>query len=143
MRNTLLFILISILIFSCSKYEDGPNITFRSSQKRLENGTWHSQTLIYKSTESDIPDMYLVDFSLDGYDGYYDIVIGGDQLSGTCRLTEENTRIEFLTTTDTTGIDTIPETILSSWKILRLKNKELWIETNFENNDLEMLFKKE
>ena len=142
MKKTLNIIIVILLFTSCSKYEDGPKISLRSPENRLSTTIWHSQTLIYKNEESEIQDLYLVEFWIDKDYGEFKIQVNNSVIDGTCEFAEDKTRIIFLTINDTTELDTIPETIISSWKIKKLKNKKLWIETNFQNNDLEIHFTK-
>lgn len=52
MKNTLV-ILVLTFVAACSKYEEGPDITFLSKEKRLI-GEWESQEILYNYRPSNI-----------------------------------------------------------------------------------------
>jgi hypothetical protein len=121
--NTLLIVIV-FLITSCTKYEDGPLITFRSKTKRLCK-TWSYQSIIYTeqgiTVTTNLP-KYKMTFNKDGLylqdDGY----TGNWKFSGDVGL-EINKRKQ--------NNDTIENIV---WEITRLSNKELWLRKNKEEH---------
>lgn len=58
--NTIALALILALFASCSKYEDGPWISFRSPEKRIE-GTW--QVEYFCRNNEDLTDFYIQNYN--------------------------------------------------------------------------------
>jgi hypothetical protein len=118
MKNRGIAIITTILILvsiSCSKYEDGPFITFRSKKFRLE-GTWKYQAIIYKDNGVTVTDnlptlkmTFLKNGTYSENTGY----AGTWKFSGTTNLVINKSK-------DTSNIEI-------SWEIIRLANKQLWL----------------
>lgn len=108
-------LILVIIISSCSKYQDGPFITFRKKEKRLE-GTWKQTAIVYLdqdvSVTDNLPDTRHT-YTADGK--YY--TTAGD--TGTWSFGEGVDLNIQLTTTDT----------LITFEILRLAKKDLWLKT--------------
>lgn len=112
---TTVTLVLVIIAASCSKYQDGPFITFRKKEKRLE-GTWKQSAIVYLdqniSVTDNLPDTRYT-YTADG--NYY--TTAGD--TGTWSFGEDVDLNIKLTTTDT----------LITFEILRLATKDLWLKT--------------
>jgi len=121
--NTLLIVIV-FLITSCTKYEDGPLITFRSKTKRLCK-TWSYQSIIYTeqgiTVTTNLP-KYKMTFNKDGLYFQDDGYTGNWKFSGDVGL-EINKHKQ--------NNDTIENIV---WEITRLSNKELWLRKNKEEH---------
>ncbi|NSW44700.1 MAG: hypothetical protein HPY79_02575 [Bacteroidales bacterium] len=116
MKNILVSFLVVALMFSCTKYEDGPIFTFRSKNKRIAH-SWEYAAIIYTETgisvTTNLPSVVMT-FSKDGT---YSENTG---YTGTWKFKGD---IELEITKSRQG-DSIQTTI---WEITRLSNKELWL----------------
>ena len=156
MKNLSLLVFISTILISCNKYEDGPSVSFRSAEKRL-TGKWEVSQILFN--EKDISAGYfssnLNDFPVNIYsDWSKDYFIGishtnGDVIAKSDLVLNKNkTAITFglleqpSYESDAGEIFCIipPLRDIIEWKILRLKNDELWITTNFDTNNFELHF---
>lgn len=156
MKKFLSVFFLIIVCASCNKYEDGPSVSFRSAEKRL-TGKWEISKILFN--EKDISQGYFASnleifpFSIySDWSGDYFISIShtdGNLISKSdLTINDKKTRITFalvpLAPYESISNDifcTIP--ILkdtTGWKILRLKNDELWIATDFEANNFELRF---
>lgn len=117
-KITLSFITV-FLLFSCTKYEDGPLFTFRSKTKRISH-TWEYTAIIYTQTgisvTTNLPKTTFTFYS----DGKYDESTG---YTGTWKFKGD---IELEITKSKLGDSTQTQT----WEITRLSNKELWLRYN-------------
>jgi hypothetical protein len=119
MKNKLISILIiSIVFVSCSKYEDGPILSFRSKKTRIE-GSWKYSSIIYVDqniTVTDhLPDTVMTFTKENEYSDNHGYT-GSWKFSGTVDLT----------ITKTLNGNTEEK----SWEILRLAKKQLWLRYN-------------
>ena len=120
-----------VMLASCGKYEDGPGLSLRSKTSRLA-GTW-SITEAFQGTV-DIKTIITnggsveVTFDKDGaYTYTYNFVILGFPTNGSVNGTWEFSDDKAdLVITDASGQS-------DSAKILRLTNKELWLEQTDSN----------
>jgi len=156
MKKYLSVFFLIIVLFSCNKYEDGPSVSFRSAEKRL-TGKWEISKILFN--DKDISEGYFASnleifpFSIySDWSGDYFISIshtdGNLIAKSDLTLNDKKTRITFalvpLPPYESISNDifcTIPifkDT--TEWKILRLKNDELWIATDFEANNFELRF---
>ncbi len=156
MKKILFFTILSIAIVSCNKYEDGPSISFRSAEKRL-TGKWEISKILFN--EKDISLGYfssnLNSFPFSIYsDWSKDYFIGISHTDGNIIaksdliLNDKKTTITFALVPQAPyesysneifcTIPVFKDT--TEWKILRLKNEELWIATDFESNNYELHF---
>lgn len=109
-------ILVAFLVFitavSCTKYEDGPIITFRGKTVRL-TGTWKYESRIDVAQNLVVTEnlpQTLYTYSEDGTYSESTNNNGSWRFSGAVDLVVK----------DTTQLEVI-------WEILRLSNKELWL----------------
>jgi hypothetical protein len=109
-------ILVTIIVFiasaSCTKFEDGPIITFRSKSVRLV-GTWKYESridLIQNQVVTENLPQTLYTYAKDG------IYSESTNNNGTWRFSGA----VDLVVKDTTQVEVI-------WEIIRLSNKELWL----------------
>ncbi len=109
---TVLLIIVSI---SCSKYEDGPIISFRSKKERIE-GTWKYESMIYADQNivvtENLPDTVLT-FTKDGSYSENTGYTGTWKFSGTVDLLIDKTK----------GSSAIED----KWEIIKLAKKQLWL----------------
>lgn len=114
------FCIISILIlFSCTKYEDGPIFTFRSKTKRLAH-SWEYAAIVYTETGISVTTNLPKTIMTFSKDGSYSENTG---FSGTWKFKGD---IELEITKSKQG----DSTQITTWEITRLSNKELWLRIN-------------
>ncbi len=156
MRKYITIATLVMLMASCNKYEDGPSFSLRSAKNRL-TGQWKLSKIIFN--DKDISQGYfssnLESFPFSIYtDWSRDYFIGISYTDGNIiaksdlELNRQNTKMTFALkpqapyeSVSTDIFCTIPALHdTTEWKILRLKNDELWIKTDFENNNYEIHF---
>lgn len=109
---TFILTLLVLVSISCTKYEDGPIITFRSKLTRLE-GTWKYQSIIYIDQNLEVTENLPQTLYTYSKDGTYSESTGNN---GTWRFSGA----VDLVIKDSTQVDV-------SWEITRLANKQLWL----------------
>lgn len=130
--------LAGVMVFeSCKKYEEGPGLSFRSRKERVAN-TWVVEKMYEGGTEVASPDG-VVTFDKDGtVSATYTSFGLTVTLNGTWELVNDD---EDLAVTYTSN--GISQT--STAKILKLKEKELWVkdlgDTNDPSDDVETHYK--
>lgn len=129
MKNIVVSLLLGTLLFtaSCSKYPDGPEVSFTSRKARFVN-SWKVDQSFRNNVQDTATANGLLEFKDNGdYLGYIFNTPQNkfDTLAGTWRFVDSDAsvQLEFKRNADTT-------TRYQNWKILRLKEDELWIETN-------------
>jgi len=134
----LLTVLASILMLtSCSPYEEGPAISLRSRTERLCN-EWRLTRLYINGTEqtlSSFDQQTTLEFKDNGTVNYSYAVMDSTAIvitgSGTWEFNDDETEV-FTTITYTLG-----GTEKDTFKILRLKEEELWLENNQDGDVVE------
>jgi len=134
----LLTVLASILMLtSCSPYEEGPAISLRSRTERLCN-EWRLTRLYINGTEqtlSSFDQQTTLEFKDNGTVNYSYAVMDSTAIvitgSGTWEFNDDQTEV-FTTITYTLG-----GTEKDTFKILRLKEEELWLENNQDGDVVE------
>jgi hypothetical protein len=118
MKKSLSILAILLLaLTSCSKYEDGPGISFRSVHKRI-TGDWCSGG-IYENGQLANADYCAVSIMM--YDnGDVTLESLGDESTGQWELTSDKKTVEILNS----GV------VEERWRILRLTNDEFWFEVD-------------
>jgi hypothetical protein len=116
-KKTSIFIsfILLLTILSCTKYEDGPIITFRGKKVRLE-GTWKYQSIIHIDNGLEVTENLPTTLFTYSKDGTYSESTGN---KGTWKFSGS----VDLKITDTTQVEV-------SWEIIRLSNKQLWLRRN-------------
>ncbi|NCO54052.1 MAG: hypothetical protein COS14_01270 [Bacteroidetes bacterium CG02_land_8_20_14_3_00_31_25] len=121
MRNSLIIIISFIFIVdlaSCTKYEDGPILTFRSKKTRIVN-TWKYESIIYVEQNSVVTEnLPTIEFtcSKDGLYSDNEDSVGTWKFSGEVDLIISKSKNS--TTTET------------KWEIIKLAKKQLWLRIN-------------
>lgn len=134
----LLTVVASVLMLtSCSPYEDGPAISLRSRTERLCN-EWRLTRLYINGTEqtlSSFDQQTTLEFKDNGTVNYSYAVMDSTAIvitgSGTWEFNDDQTEV-FTTITYTLG-----GTEKDTFKILRLKEEELWFENNEDGDVVE------
>ena len=134
----LLTVVASVLMLtSCSPYEEGPAISFRSRTERLCN-EWRLTRLYINGTEqtlSAFDQQTTLEFKKNGTVNYSYAVMDSTAIvitgSGTWEFNNDQTEV-FTTITYTLG-----GTEKDTFKILRLKEEELWFENNEDGDVVE------
>ena len=134
----LLTVLASVLMLtSCSPYEEGPAISLRSRTERLCN-EWRLTRLYINGTEqtlSSFDQQTTLEFEDNGTVNYSYAVMDSTAIvitgSGTWEFNNDQTEV-FTTITYTLG-----GTEKDTFKILRLKEEELWLENNQDGDVVE------
>ena len=118
MKNRLISALTIILVLasiSCSKYEDGPIISFRSKKVRIE-GTWKYESIIYVdqniTVTENLPPLEMT-FS---QQGAYSDNLG---YTGTWNF-DQSVDLTISKSQDTSSVE-------EKWEIIRLSKKQLWL----------------
>lgn len=130
MKTTIkLFVLIALVATACGKYEDGPAFSLLSKKSRL-SGEWVVEKVEYNGADSTaayvnaVGANYVLEIEKDGV--YRTEGPAPDK--GTWDLGEDKDDVRFLS--DTEG------STEESYRILRLKKKELWMKQTQANGDL-------
>jgi len=140
MKRYFLFLIIIFTLFSCSKYEDGV-FSLKTTENRLEGDIWYSDMILYKNKEYDIKNKYDIKFlNFKKAEGFFQLNVDTTLYVGEVRLEENKTRLVFFEINEYSNLDTITNTVFNSWRINKLSNNELKIETNIENIDVEIKF---
>jgi len=134
----LLTVVASVLMLtSCSPYEEGPAISLRSRTERLCN-EWRLTRLYINGTEqtlSSFDQQTTLEFKDNGTINYSYAVMDSTAIvitgSGTWEFNDDQTEV-FTTITYTLG-----GTEKDTFKILRLKEEELWFENNEDGDVVE------
>lgn len=127
---------VAFTVTSCNKYEDGPKLSLLTKKSRLAN-TWIVEKATTTSTNGSVADntAYFSSYTLTiEKDGKYTATLGSFTDSGTWTLGEDKDDIRMLSN--------ISGSTEESYRILRLKSKELWWKQTQSNGDVdEMHFK--
>lgn len=140
----LLTVVVSVLMLtSCSPYEEGPAISLRSRTERLDN-EWRLTRLYINGTEqtlSSFDQQTTLEFEDNGTVNYSYAVMDSTAIvitgSGTWEFNDDQTEV-FTTITYTLG-----GTEKDTFKILRLKEEELWFENNEDGDVVETHYEPE
>lgn len=140
----LLTVVVSVLMLtSCSPYEEGPAISLRSRTERLCN-EWRLTRLYINGTEqtlSSFDQQTTLEFKDNGTVNYSYAVMDSTAIvitgSGTWEFNDDQTEV-FTTITYTLG-----GTEKDTFKILRLKEEELWFENNEDGDVVETHYESE
>lgn len=150
--KSILFFLFFLFLFAGCKYEEGPDISFRTACDRVE-GDWVIESFTVDGADS-LSDL-LSKFSLTGNccdfynfhesDNNDDLFISGyvngfEAYTGKWDLHDDN---KYLTFSWEFGPEPYGPFFLGvKWRIIRLANKEMWLETVFINHkNYEVKFK--
>ncbi|PIP54489.1 MAG: hypothetical protein COX07_05050 [Bacteroidetes bacterium CG23_combo_of_CG06-09_8_20_14_all_32_9] len=117
------FIFAAVIIFlisvSCTKYEDGPILTFRSKKERIA-GTWKYESIIYVDqgtiVTTGLPTL-VFKCAKDGLYSDNKDSLGTWEFSGEVDLIINKSK-------GTSIVET------TKWEILKLANKQLWLRKN-------------
>lgn len=155
-KITCLLILSSLIIFSCKKYPDGPTFSFRSPSQRII-GAWKLKAYLVNGTDSInkfsnytvIPGMDLKDPGINDTSGY--LIRGGVDSNlfvsniGLYELKNKKTEL-VLTSTKKVNLMNLDGPLMSSaiitYKILRLKQDELWLQTDYSGSSYELHYER-
>ncbi len=149
--------LLSLLIISsCKKYPDGPSFSLRSPTQRLI-GAWGLKIYIIDGVDSTnifssytlLPGMDLKDPAITDSAGY--IIRGGIDSSnyvtnlGLYQLQNKKTEIQLTSSTLVNQLN-LDGPLMShtpvTYKILRLKKSEMWLQTDFNGKNYELHYEK-
>ncbi len=122
-------IILGLSISSCKKYADGPVFSLRTKQARV-SGDWKVEKISYNGVDETANYMTAGGGStmiMIERDKTYTIMSNGATMKGTWSLGGDGDDIYFKGDTATTEL---------SYRILRLKNKELWWKHTELNGDL-------
>ncbi len=120
---------LAITLPSCNKYVDGPKLSLRSKKARL-CGDWKLEFYSYNDADQTAALQALLgaNFKYDiEKDGKY-TVQGNFSTTGTWELGEDGDDVMFQSSASGATLDT--------YRILRLKNKELWWKQTQSNGDV-------
>jgi len=156
MKKLLLLSLIPLLFISCKKYEDGPYLSCRSAEKRL-TGKWKVSELLYNQKDITVAyyapqlDLYPFNIYSDWSHSHFIAITHADGsiiAKSPLVLNKKKTVMSFCLVPEDSK-DTIVSNIFNlvpplsaenNWTILRLKNDEFWMRTDYETNNFEIHF---
>ena len=129
---------ISLAMFACQPYEDGPNISFKSKKVRITK-SWMPQFVFNTETERDVTedyDNYSIDIKLDGsFEAKSKDLNDSIWIQhGLWDLVNDDLEIRLLYTEPVVNPDR------DFFTILRLKDDELWF-TRSEGDTLELEYR--
>ncbi|GDX52397.1 hypothetical protein LBMAG27_14440 [Bacteroidota bacterium] len=151
-----LFILSLLINFSCKKYPDGPTFSLRSPSQRII-GAWKLKVYMINGTDSInifsnyniIPGMDFKDPGINDTSSY--LIRGGMDTNiyvtniGLYELKNKKTEL-VLTSTKIVNSMNLDGPLMSSaiiiYKILRLKQNELWLQTDFSGSSYELHYER-
>jgi len=129
MKPKILFLIIlPVILFSCGKYEDGPKISLLTKQARLIN-KWKltdTQKYIEKSQPVDNPDTTYPSISANYIEFEKHNVYSTPKDTGQWEFYDDKNKIIITLNQDK-----------DTFKILRLKNNELWLQANTDTGKIE------
>ncbi|MGZ3900983.1 MAG: hypothetical protein ACXVNM_14665 [Bacteroidia bacterium] len=130
-RILFVFALVAFIFTGCNKYQDGPKFSLLTKKARL-TGDWKIDKVYFNG--NDITDAYKTavgaNFVLDiEKDGNYKVT-GNFPDQGKWKFGEDKDDVYF--TPNSTGIE-------DAERILRLKNKELWLRHTESNGDVKIV----
>jgi hypothetical protein len=137
MKKYLSLLLLSVVVFSCSKYPDGPSITILTKKHRLSH-SWKLTTAIEDGIDKTgdyqtaYKDYNLVIDKGGNYSMTYNFFgVSSYAETGTWSLNGDKTYITF-----NPGSNSNPD---NPYKILKLKNDEFWaLDEDFNGKKLEI-----
>ena len=150
MKKILIYlIVITAIVSSCKKYEEGPCISFRSAKNRLY-GFYHLKTLTvdgvdkYEQYFDSLCNTFY--FHFEGVSSYNDVCdMSGSRKNGlgsgliwTWKLTDHNKILEITSSGgNPIGLSFGPfkSGYCPKWKLLRLTNKEIKMKTTYNNKE--------
>ncbi len=130
--------IISLAVTSCRKYEDGPNISFRTKKARVTNN-WKVESVLLNGNDVSSDPLWTKQKHYLYRDGKYIITIinpvslEARNLQGNWKLYDEDRKIEMTTKNYAGNIDST-----NYYDILKLRNDEFWIRK--DDNTLELHF---
>lgn len=156
MKKTLILFFITFTFLSCSKYEDGPGISFRSAEKRL-SGKWRVSQILYDEKDITVAyysnkyDLYPFNIFSDWSKSFFISIThpDGSIIAQSPLSLNKKKNVMTFGMQPETSYDKIAKDIFAiipplsaenNWNILRLKNDEFWIRTTFETNNFELHF---
>lgn len=157
MKKILSLLLLSFLfIASCKKYPDGPSFSLRSPTQRLI-GAWGLKTYTVDGVDSInifsnytlLPGMDFKDPAVTDTAGY--IIRGGMDSSnyvtnlGLYALQNKKTELQLTSSLLVNQLNLsgpLMSNVAITYKILRLKKSELWLQTDFNGKSYELHYEK-
>ncbi len=138
MRGNIVFAILvfGILSFSCGKYEEGPMFTILTKKSRVVN-TWKMDKYFTKGQEVELPDSVrnnTREYKKDGTVIFYNH--GMDDIEGEWQFYQDK---KYLLTEFKYNDETYMEKAL----ILKLKQKEMWLEVDMNDTPIEYHFVEE
>lgn len=117
-----IFVVLTILFVSCGKYEEGPGLSLRTKKARL-TGSWKEHKYIsvlgVETLAQNNAPIHIFE-----KDDTYRYSSSGVLLNGMWEFMDDKNYIRYYASYPILG------NVITDWRIIRLTNKELWIETN-------------
>lgn len=138
MQGKIVFAILvfGILSFSCGKYEEGPMFTILTKKSRVVN-TWEVDAYFKNNKEIELPDSLANntrEYKIDGTVIFYNH--GIDNIEGEWQFYQDK---EYLLT----EFKYNDETYMEKARILKLKQKEMWLEVDMNDTPIEYHFVEE
>jgi hypothetical protein len=144
MKKIILIMIILSAIFEGCRYEEGPVISFRTVDRRLQGEFQANKFDIdgqdaMKTWTDSICDNYLMLRRYDvGIKSSFAIVSSYGNCGGRYIISDNKRDLGFeiiVKTDNYPGFGPFRIDVTSYWKILKLSNNKLWLETTFDNHD--------
>ncbi|MEI6766766.1 MAG: hypothetical protein WCM76_14135 [Bacteroidota bacterium] len=151
MKTKIIFSLLFLATLIGCKYEDGPLISFRTVERRLqgefqaEEFKIDGQDALQKWKDSICNDYLMMHWSDAGIHSMISIVSTYGSNGGKYIISDDRSSIQFEMmgkTNSYPGIGPFGDIAVSNWRILKLSNKKLWLETDFEGRNYLLKLKK-
>lgn len=123
----LVIVVASACLTSCRKYEEGPNVSFRTKAARVTNN-WKIESALVNGTEVSQDPLWAKQKHYMYRDGKYimtiinPVTLEAKNLQGTWKLYDHDSKIALTTKNFSGNIDSTNE-----FNILKLYNKQFWI----------------
>jgi len=116
------------MLTSCKKYEEGPAISFRSKKSRVVN-SWKVDKIIINGQPESFTDDITFNFKKDNT---YEVLYDGEREAGTWDFNSNKEELILKENGSSSA---------EIWKIIKLKNNELWVEFIDYDDKIEIRFK--
>jgi hypothetical protein len=122
-KATLIVAILTLVLPGCKKFEDGPAFSLRTVKARV-TGTWHIDNVSDNGVDATAAyQAFISSWVIDKSGSYTINEIFGNE-TGTWKLGEDKDDILFTKSGSST---------VDSYRILRCKNKELWLRQVYSN----------
>ncbi len=129
-KTILILIVMTLVVASCKKYEEGPAISLRSKTARV-CGIWTVEKMFENEIEVLDETQIQWEFKSDGTGTRQstDPLIGTTNVAFSWSFIKDKSSLEIILT-----IPSVQLTMTEEWEILKLKDKSMWVKTTLYDN---------